>query len=107
MSVYKPTCFPVLDLRREEPQQQQEGHTVLRAAAAAAVEVPTVVSCANRDTNIWLRSTPKTTETGDTSRGRLSSDEKTPFTFYCFGPTEDALLAVCFICVSAFPSRRR
>ena len=53
-------------LRREEPTKQ-------KAAAAAEVAL-VVVRPATPKT--WPRSTPKTTETGDASHGRLSSDDQ-------------------------------
>ena len=83
VSVHKTTCFRVLGLRREEPTTTNSSsnipylaHIVPRTAAAAGtVEVATNGSCTNRHTNTRPRSTPKTTETGDASRGRLSLDD--------------------------------
>ena len=80
-----------------------KGTTTKKAAAAEVTLV--VVGAATPKT--WPRSTPKITDTGDTSRGRLSSDDQNrSLSLFFFGPT-DALLAACPFLVSVFPSRRR
>ena len=92
------TCFRVFwGLRRREP-------TAKKAAAAAAAEVVLVVVRAATP-KTWPRSTPKTTDTGDTSRGRLSSDDqnRSLFIFLADGCSAGRLL----LFVSVFPSRRR
>ena len=70
------TCFRVfLGLRREEP-------TTKNSSSSSSSSRSSIGSCACRDTkNLatpkpWPRSTPKTTETGDASRGRLCSDDQ-------------------------------
>ena len=68
------------------------------AAAAAAAEVALVVMRAATTPKTWPRSTPKTAETGDAPRGRLSADDPNRTFSSFFGPT-DALLAACsFFC---------
>ena len=73
------------------------GTHITKAAAAAAAEVALAVVRAATTPKPWPRSTRKTTETGDASRGRLSSDDPNRALSF-FGPT-DALLAACsFLC---------
>ena len=54
-----------MGLRREEPLTK-----------SAAAEVSLVVVRVPTTPKTWPRSTPETTETGDASRGRLSSDDQ-------------------------------
>ena len=92
------TCFRVFwGLRRREP-------TAKKAAAAAAAEVVLVVVRAATP-KTWPRSTPKTTDTGDTSRGRLSSDDQNRSLFISLADGCSAGRLLLF--VSVFPSRRR
>ena len=82
------------------PQQKQQQHTVPRAtvvAAAAAAEVALVV-VRTATPKTWSRSTPKTTETGDASRGRLSSDDQNRSLSSFFGPADALLAPWSFLC---------
>ena len=68
-STYKPVfVFFGLATRRTHA-------TKAAAAAAAAAEAALVAVRAATTRTTWPRSTPMTTETGDASRGRLSSDD--------------------------------
>ena len=68
------------------------------AAATAAAEVALVVVRAVTTPKTWPRSTPKTTETGDASRGRLSSDDANRtalFFFWSDGCSAGSLSSSC------------
>ena len=103
MYVQQPVVFWACDERN--PQQQQKQRTVPRAAAAAAAaaaaEVAMVVVRTATPTPD-LSQLPKTTLTGDASRGRLSSDDKKRSCLSCLFGETDALLVVCSFLVHFF-----
>ena len=78
------TCFVVLGLRRDaillstRNSQQQQEHTSRAetlAAAAAAAQVATTLVVRIATTTPGLGQLRRLTETGDASRGHLSSDD--------------------------------